>query len=529
MQTMSVYSYHTFILPFVWEGTQAHRHTMEEFAGCFRENPNWVCTDMPDEYDIRPLGDNKDVMLLYKEYQYFHPFVRKAIYGFGENIVANFSFMPDKMPVKGHYYITKGNRTYDLILSGVKLKIFNTGIALFIMECENRGVDADGNPQNDLESVKDINDYGRRISLPFIPASEDDYSACADRLCVEVEGMFRFEDDYRAFIRQTNEGGALSSTPMCGLIKNILGYGSLRRFTSKRSNEEQGKLYIYPALDDRMVVCCLVNDSVVTQDMLAFDGEKYAYETDEVLSESLYELMFVDHSGGCSCPTPQIRLDLVDSHLYKRWFGKGQNATLYGIVTHGLMMLSDSPPDHLVDSFLTQYIQMTCLALAQRATLIHFQREASILSADIEKTGRSINRATILQLMNLQERCVAYKSQLYFTELTPQEQGVELYDMLREVMFIERESQSLDNHMESLSSAAETNLDFGFNKIAVIFTWISCILAVMQNVICFFTVENAKEGFVYVKGGISTTIISLTLLSTLVTLVVILCRYRRRK
>ena len=93
---MSVYSYHTFILPFLWEGTQEHRHTMEKFAGCFRKNPNWVCTDMPDEYYIRrspALVSSEDVLLLYKEYQYFHPFVRKAIYGFGENIVTNFSFM----------------------------------------------------------------------------------------------------------------------------------------------------------------------------------------------------------------------------------------------------------------------------------------------------------------------------------------------------------------------------------------------------------------------------------------------------
>ncbi len=537
---MSVYSYHTFILPFVWEGTQQHRHTMEEFAGCFLGNPNWVCTDMPDEYYIRrspTLRDNQDVMLVYKEYQYFHPFVRKAIYGFGENIVTNFSFMPDKLRNKGHYYITKKGRTYDLTLNGINLKIFNTGIALFIMECENRGIDVDGKRQDDPESVKNINDYGRRISLPFLPElSGIDYSICADRLCVEVEGMFRFEDDYRAFIELANAGGQLyeklSLTHMCGFIKDILGFGSLQHFTSKRRNEENGDFYIYPALDDRMFVCCLVNDSAFTQKMLTYDGEKYAYETDEVLSKSLYELMFVDPSQNCSCPTPRMRLELIDSHLYKRWFGKGQYASLYSVAAQGMIMLSDNPPDYLSESYLTQYIQMACLTLVQRATLMHFQREASNLSADIEKTGKAINRITILQLMNLQERCVAYKSQLHFTELTPQEQGVEMYDMLRKCMFIERESQSLDNHMESLSDAADTNLDFGFNKIALVFTWISCILAVMQNVICFFTdVENTKGEpvFAYVQGNVSLTFISLTLTSTLLALLVILYRYRRRK
>ena len=200
------------------------------------------------------------------------------------------------------------------------------------------------------------------------------------------------------------------------------------------------------------------------------------------------------------------------------------------MTAQNMMMLADSAPDFLIDNFLTQYIQMSCLTLAQRATLIHFQREASNLSEKVEKTGRSMNRITILKLMNLQERFVAYRSQLHFTEVTPQEQGIEMYDMMRGLMFIERETESLDKHLESLNEAAETNLDFGFNRIALIFTWISCILAVMQNAMCFFTVDgDAAKGFSYVRGNVSLTVISLTITSLLVALLVILYRYRRRK
>lgn len=536
---MRVYSYHTFILPFVWEGTDEHRRTMEEFAGCFRDNPNWVCTDMPDEYYIRrspALVNNADVTLLYKEYQYFHPFVRKAIYGFGENIVTNFSFMPDKIRNKGHYYITKNGHTYDLTVNGIKLKIFNTGVALFIMECENRGKDADGNPQNDFASVKNINNYGRRISLPFIPdADQPDISLCADRLCVETEGIFRFEDDYRAFIERVHTGGELyekiSLTHMCGFIKDILGFGSLRHFTSKRRNEEHGDFYIYPALDDRMFVCCLMADKAVTRETLLLRDGEYAYQRDEAASKSLYEFIFVDPDGKCSCPTRSTRLDLLKSHIYDRWLGDGdQYISIVTMTAQNMMMLADSAPDFLIDNFLTQYIQMSSLTLAQRATLIHFQREASNLSEKVEKTGRSMNRVTIMKLMNLQERFVAYRSQLHFTEVTPQEQGIEMYDMMRGLMFIERETESLDKHLESLNEAAETNLDFGFNRIALIFTWISCILAVMQNAMCFFTVDgDAAKGFSYVRGNVSLTVISLTITSLLVALLVILYRYRRRK
>ena len=514
------YSYHTFILPFVWEGTGERRRSMEEFVGCFRDNPHWVCTDMPDEYYIRQspsLTDRDDALLLYKEYQYFHPFVRKAVYGFGENIVTNYSFMPEKMRNNGHYYITKGKRTFDLTLNAVNLKIFNTGIALFIMECENRRFDTDGNRQDDFGSVKNINDYGMRISLPFIA---EGYSICADKLCVELPGEFRFEEDFSGYIskavRSDDLYDSISLTHMCDFIKDILGYGSMSRFTSKRYMEKHA-FYIYPALDDRMFVCCIVNDSGVTQKMLAIRDGKYAYKKDKALAESLYEFMFIDPPTQCSCKDKGMRNELIDNHLYKRWLGE---KSIYTIAAQGLMLLSDNPPYYLVESFLTEYIQMCCLSLVQRATLIHFQREASNMSANIEKSGKAINRVTIMKLMNLQERFVAYKSQIAFTEVSPQEQAIEMYDMMQDVMFIERETESLASHLESLNDAADTNLDFGFNRIALVFTWVSAFLAVMQDAMYLFEGNGS--------GKAAPIIFGLVMTASLVAITVIIFRYRRR-
>lgn len=78
------------------------------------------------------IRNDKDKLLFYKEYQYFHPHVRRALYGFGSGIVHNFEFMPDAINNKAHYIIEKNAETSVLRFNAVKLKIYNTGIAILI-------------------------------------------------------------------------------------------------------------------------------------------------------------------------------------------------------------------------------------------------------------------------------------------------------------------------------------------------------------------------------------------------------------
>ena len=85
-----IYSYHTFMFPFVWEGRGRHSVPLAEFLSLFEMNDNWENVDMQNEHHFtsNPLIDGKDeALLFYKEYQYFHPYARKALYGFAGVIV----------------------------------------------------------------------------------------------------------------------------------------------------------------------------------------------------------------------------------------------------------------------------------------------------------------------------------------------------------------------------------------------------------------------------------------------------------
>ena len=148
------------------------------------------------------------------------------------------------------------------------------------------------------------------------------------------------------------------------------------------------------------------------------------------------------------------------------------------------------------------------------------------MSSHIEEQGKSLDKKTITKLMNLQERFVAFQSQLSFNEVTPQEQGIEIYDLLRKFMFIDKETEALNARLDILEDASDTNLDFGFNKIALSFTYISCFLAVFQDIFCLYTGSGKFENWYSVPVLI---ISSVTILAVIITLTVVLVRYRRRK
>lgn len=476
-----VFSYHTFILPFIWNVAGSNEKSLQRFYDCFSENPNWVNTDLDDESSlagaVADLGSDEDAYLFYAEYQYFNPAARRAMYGFDSGIVKNYSFRPHDVRNKGKYIIeANGQKVYTLITNAIRLRIYNTGVALFVLECENRKGE-EYSHQNNMDAVKNINDYGRRISMPFLPNKNGKYhTICAEKLTLSIEGIGAFVSDYMGFAKSINSTEDIlrkvSLTHMCDFIKEILAYGSDCAFTSNPLNakEDKGAFYIYPAIDDRMFVACAVADGNYAKHYV--DEYRKGEAPDTVASEDLYELVFVDPAHGCSCQDPEMRKELLQEHIYRRWLDYG---TITTVANQSLISVSGFEPT--IKSFITQYYQLCCLCLAQRASIINFQREATVLSQNIEKQGHSIKTATVARILDLQERFVAFQNQLSFAEVSPQEQGVDLYNMIMESFYIEKEREALKAQLESLYSAANTNLDFSLNKGGTIVAFIAITLA----------------------------------------------------
>ncbi len=515
-----IYSYHTYILPFVWKDDCNNSKSFDEFIRVFEKNPYWTCYDPKDENSF---NDLEDEFSYYNEYQYFYPQIRSALYGFDENIVKTYHFAYDMVHNKAHYYIEKHGRKYDLLINSIYLKIYNTGIALFVMECENHGVDKDGKPQNTLADVKSINDYGRRINLPFIP-TEPQWSICADSLEVFVPGFAKFRTDFSLYIKEIScsaeKKDSINLNHLSSFIKGILGFQSDYQFSSK-INKDKKSVYVHPGLDDRMFVACLVNDREATGKFIGkeTDGDEevykhdYDYKKNTDLSKSLYELIFVDPAKGCSCQSAKMRADLLEKHIYKRWI---ENGSIYGVAAQSIVLLFDGGFAPLIGSFLTIYVRMACLCLAQRASLMYFQKETADISRLIHEKKNKISVATVTRLMNLQERFSAFESQICFKEITPQEQGIEMYSMFMDSFFIEKELENVKSQIDGLHDATDTYLDFSFNKFALMFTVIGGILGVLELI--NLPSDEWSQWLRYIGIGISACCV-----------VMLLIIYRRRK
>lgn len=532
----NVFSYHTFILPFIWDVPNSNEKTRKRFYSFFDTNPNWYCTDFDDEYNLNTTTENftkQDAYMLYAEYQYFNPAARRAIYGLGSGIVRSYCFRPDYVKNKGKYIIEAKGEVYTLMINAIRVRIYNTGVALFVLECENlRGEEYEH--QNNMKAVKNINDYGRRVFLPFLPRKENGFfTICADKLTLSIDGVGVFVSDFMALAKSIKNMedvlNNISFTHICDFIKEIMSFGGMCTFTSNSThvNYDDNNFYIYPAIDDRMFVACVINDSDCAAKYTAKINKEYSYLSSDDLSKDLYELAFVDNAGGCSCMHSEMRKELLETHVYRRWMDSG---TITTVANQSLISVTNFSPT--VDSFITQYYQLCCLCLVQRASILNFQREATAVSQTIERRGKNIKAATIAKILDLQERFVAFQNQLGLAEVTPQEQGIDIYNMIMDSFYIEREKAVLKDQLESLYAAANSNLDFSLNKGGTIFAAVAIILSlasfstdlhsVLMSLLGISDPEKLSKFTLLIAVGGFATVIA-------VAIIIVLMIYRRKR
>ena len=65
--------------------------------------------------------------------------------------------------------------------------------------------------------------------------------------------------------------------------------------------------------------------------------------------------------------------------------------------------------------------------------------------------------------MDLQQRFAIFQGELLLTEVTPQIQGIELYDKLQKMLFIPQLEKNIQNQMNNLYGIARTAQDNFFN------------------------------------------------------------------
>ncbi|MBE6666482.1 MAG: hypothetical protein E7603_09780 [Ruminococcaceae bacterium] len=195
----------------------------------------------------------------------------------------------------------------------------------------------------------------------------------------------------------------------------------------------------------------------------------------------LYTMMYVDGDGICCHSRSMLQNLLSDDHIYTRWLENGWyedekkknifGGSITGFSEYTMISVSKDPPPHLISAFLTEYVEMATLVLAQRASLLSF--EYMISECALKRNYK---------VEDIQEKYTLFQSQILLKEVSPQQQGIELYDMLEKNLMIEKEQSEIKIQIEGLF--AQTNFDHDSSENGILF-WLS-ILGIFETADTFF-------------------------------------------
>lgn len=460
--------------------------------------------------DVNTVGELVDN---YTNYNYFNKQARDLFNYETDNQdevdskVVNYKFVDIDSSVNSKYIINVNEeKTYELNLDKIILKeyeIENDKIYLMMIYVTNNDYDS-------LSDIKNINQYGRRLYSPWISLDIGNgiNTECPDDLKIHIgdkfiysnykndgkadlnyknEEIFKYNFDDKSeyksdserlnSIRQkkVNNTSIIKNPHKSNLIQNILNY---------KNESKDEKIEIELINPDRMYVGFYLKNNSLIERIKKYSSEKqeysiekqkystekqgYAYLYDDSLSDQLYALAYID-GGDATCQSKVMRKKLLQETIYDRWIDWGTIHT----VTHngfGCIASDGAPYESVIMPFLTEYMEMMALVLLQRNLLLEFHIEAKDLSIQFDSE----------ELENLQKRYVKFKTQVLLFEVTPQEQGYEIYRLMQKQLYIDEEKEKLDDIMNSLYEVANVKHSIELNITVKWLTGITVILALLS-------------------------------------------------
>ena len=130
--------------------------------------------------------------------------------------------------------------------------------------------------------------------------------------------------------------------------------------------------------------------------------------------------------------------DKLKDHVLGRWVEAG---TIHAATEYSLVCVTgelDSLEKAVINPFLTIYVDMVKLALAQRAIITKIEYEGQQISNKINTQVDANHEPenVLTEVEKVWQKYISFENQIYLPEVTYQEQGVEIYDILKRSMRI---------------------------------------------------------------------------------------------
>jgi len=444
-----LYSYHTFMFPFIFE-----------------DEPNVSDEWIGKEFKIENQRD-------YNEYVYFYEHVQDALFNKKDGTEEYISKYYEYIDQEGTFTIECKKGNYELEIDGISLRVFNTNVAIISFNLKNR-------KYRNSEDILAINDFGRRLYPQFLGENftcETKNSFLAQSITIKQPKLNEIvRDDFSRFDRSENLNVKMN------LLPSYIDHYLKKSFKNYRQ-----------IIDDRMFVISLYLSEEVSSRLKSVEDDRYAYENDDFW----YKYIFID-SESKSCQSRYMTKKLILESTYDRWVEWG---TLFGVSRYSFVAVSGGwfGKNVLLAHMQTMYFQIFTLLLAYRASIIKFSNEIQ----DITKDKINIAEKT-RQLYN---KYLKFLNKLYFKEVTAQDQGIELYEKALKIMKIEQHLADLDNELNELHSYVEMLEDKKESKNINDLTKLGTIFLPASLIASIFGMNTFPEGFLKNFGWLIASLI----------------------
>ena len=469
IRTHFMYSYHIFYFPFKWAKKDVTEGTMTQLTDFsqirFLNNGKWVRPAVAEsqENDGNKTDKNNvslDAQVLYNEKNYYFRFVHDVLYDSGDgndNLVMHFERKePQEKDVRYLIKVSGREKPYSLNVDAININLYKTGVGMMSFYLRN-----DDESQCDTRDILNINQYGRRILPPFwSEVNAEKRQELSEYL--EISGLDTeiSKEDFKSY---TVDEPWTATSMLDSLLKDLT-----------------DNLTLTPVIDDRMFVMSLYkNDDMSRLSLSAAD----AYcNLSSPFSEFWYKYLFVD-TGWPTCQNDEMMRDLLRSHTYLRW---QKWNSLYGVSRYSFVYLTNSGvPSYLVDYFMTTYARMMEIALVQRASVLCFSNEVTTLTKRGDWTLEKLSE----HVDSLNEEYIRFINRMYFNELTSQDQGVELYGMIRQNLDIDSYVEELKDEIEKLHDTISFKVERSRNEKAETLNFMAAILLPVSIVTGFWSMN----------------------------------------
>lgn len=464
---MSTYSYHIFMFPFSLKAEWKQADIDKMLRNASWERKQFFYND-------------GDFASNFSEMGYFYDFSSGAMFDDPDSL--NRVLSTYRLPAfEGGSYTININKSdvkhsYTLAVDKIELNIYDEKAAVLSFHLKN-------DKYQEIQDILFINDYGRRIYPQYLVNGDDGNinlqatknSFLADSICLKSDRKPDLEEDFSSYTKKT-----LPPYTLPRYIKGLL-------------PEAMHKCRWL--LDDRMYVVSYFSNPDFAKQM----REKYGTEgkwLDRQRPEWYwYQYVFVDNNDP-TCQDESMFEELLSRATYARWNnldGDYDYQTYFGISRYSFTCLTGIDFVGLLRHTKTMYYRMASLVLAQRVLSLYYSREISEISKELDE-DKLTNKELRSRVNTLNRDYLRFVNNVYFREVTPQDQGIELYDLMQKQMNIKRDEEGLSTEVEQLYHYVTMVNDEQRNKEAETLSIIATLFLV-PTLITGIWGMNLKEGF----------------------------------